>query len=68
VANWLTQLFGSRNQRILHGYSKNVDRANALEESFKALDDDQLRGKTAEFRARLGRGELFVRRRVEPLG
>ena len=57
MANWLTQLFGSRNQRILHGYSKNVARANALEESFKALTDEQLRGKTAEFRARLANGE-----------
>ena len=57
MANWLTQLFGSRNQRILHGYSKNVARANALEESFKALSDEQLRGKTAEFRARLANGE-----------
>ncbi len=57
MANWLTQLFGSRNQRILHGYSKNVARANALEESFRALDDEQLRGKTAEFRGRLEQGE-----------
>ena len=57
MANWLTQLFGSRNQRILHGYSKNVARANALEESFKALSDEQLRGKTAEFRSRLEKGE-----------
>ena len=57
MANWLTQLFGSRNQRILNGYSKYVGRANALEESFKALSDEQLRGKTAEFRARLEKGE-----------
>ena len=57
MANWITQLFGSRNQRILHGYSKNVARANALEESFKALNDEQLKGKTAEFRARLANGE-----------
>ncbi len=57
MANWLTQLFGSRNQRILNGYSKNVVRANALEESFKALTDEQLRGKTDEFRARLAQGE-----------
>jgi preprotein translocase subunit SecA len=57
VANWLTQLFGSRNQRILNGYSKIVARTNALEESFKALSDEQLRNKTAEFRARLEKGE-----------
>jgi preprotein translocase subunit SecA len=57
VANWLTQLFGSRNQRLLHGYSKNVDRANALEATYKALSDEQLQGKTAEFRSRLAAGE-----------
>ena len=57
MANWLTQLFGSRNQRILHGYSKQVSRANALEDSFKSLSDEQLRGKTDEFRARLEKGE-----------
>jgi preprotein translocase subunit SecA len=57
VANWLTQLFGSRNQRILNGYSKQVSRANALEDSLKSLSDEQLRGKTAEFRTRLENGE-----------
>jgi preprotein translocase subunit SecA len=57
VANWLAQLFGSRNQRLLHGYNKSVARTNALEESFKALSDDQLRGKTDEFRQRLAGGD-----------
>jgi preprotein translocase subunit SecA len=59
VANWLAQLFGSRNQRLLHGYNRNVSRTNALEESFKALSDEQLQGKTAEFRARLAKGEAL---------
>ncbi len=57
MANWLTQLFGSRNQRLLNGYSKNVSRTNALEASYKALSDEQLQGKTAEFRKRLAAGE-----------
>jgi preprotein translocase subunit SecA len=57
VANWLTQLFGSRNQRLLQGYSKNVSRTNALEDSFKSLSDEQLQAKTAEFRERLSKGE-----------
>jgi preprotein translocase subunit SecA len=56
VANWLTQLFGSRNQRLLSGYSKNVGRINALEESYQALSDDGLKAKTAEFRERLAQG------------
>ena len=56
VANWLSQLFGSRNQRLLHGYTKSVNRANALEPTLKALSDADLRAKTEEFRARLAKG------------
>jgi preprotein translocase subunit SecA len=41
----------------LHGYSKNVNRTNALESDFKALSDAQLRAKTGEFRTRLEAGE-----------
>src|SRR5262249_35429084 len=57
VANWLSALFGSRNQRLLNGYSKFVNRTNQLEESFKALSDEQLKAKTTEFRERLAKGE-----------
>jgi len=56
VANWLTQLFGSRNQRLVNGYNKLVARTNAFEDSIKVLNDEQLRGKTAEFRQRLESG------------
>jgi len=59
VANWLTQLFGSRNQRLLSSYNKIVDKTNALEESFKALSDEQLQGKTAEFRQLLAQGKTL---------
>jgi len=57
VANWLTSMFGSRNQRLLNGYNKNVSRINALDATYRALSDEQLRGKTDEFRSRLGKGE-----------
>ncbi len=56
MANWLSQLFGSRNQRLLHGYTKSVSRANALEASLKPLSDDQLRARTEELRKRLAEG------------
>ncbi|HWK73051.1 MAG TPA: preprotein translocase subunit SecA [Povalibacter sp.] len=59
MANWLSQLFGSRNQRILSGYSRNVSRINALEPSFKELSDAQLQAKTVEFRERLAKGETL---------
>jgi preprotein translocase subunit SecA len=56
VANWLSQLFGSRNQRLLHGYSKSVNHANAQEAALKQLSDEALRAKTQEFRDRLAKG------------
>ncbi len=56
MANWLTRLFGSRNQRVIGGYSKLVSRIGALEASLASLSDEQLKAKTAEFRERLAKG------------
>ncbi len=55
--NFLTQIFGSRNDRLLKQYRKAVDRINALEPQFEKLSDDELRGKTQEFKDRLAKGE-----------
>ncbi len=52
MANFLTSIFGSRNQRLLRQYSKNVNKINSLEEGIQALDDDALRAKIDEFRQR----------------
>jgi len=57
VANFLTRIFGSRNQRLLRQYSKAVSRINALEEGLQALDDAALRARTDEFRQRFQDGE-----------
>jgi preprotein translocase subunit SecA len=54
--NWLSRLFGSRNQRLLRRYNRVVAAINQHEEAFKALDDAALRAKTAEFRERLAAG------------
>ncbi len=59
MANVLTRIFGSRNQRLVRQYSKTVNRINALEEDIKALDDAGLRAKTDEFRKRYGDGETL---------
>ncbi len=56
MANWITSLFGSRNQRLVAGYSKLVTRINALESTFQGLSDAQLRDKTSEFRQRIVTG------------
>jgi preprotein translocase subunit SecA len=52
----LTQIFGSRNDRLLKTYRRTIEKINALEPQFEALDDAALRAKTDEFRARLAQG------------
>ncbi|NIA06398.1 MAG: preprotein translocase subunit SecA [Actinobacteria bacterium] len=52
-----TAVFGSRNQRILNNYQKTVYQISAAEPEFRKLTDEQLRGKTDEFRGRLKQGE-----------
>ena len=53
----LTQIFGSRNERLLKQYRAVVQKVNALEVQFEGLTDDQLREKTQEFRDRSAKGE-----------
>ncbi|RZI71901.1 MAG: preprotein translocase subunit SecA [Variovorax sp.] len=57
ATNFLTQLFGSRNDRLLKQYRKTVDRINALEPAMEKLDEAALKGKTQEFKDRFSRGE-----------
>ena len=57
ATNFLTQIFGSRNDRLLKQYRKTVERINALEPQFEKLDDDALRAKTQEFKDRVAKGE-----------
>ena len=52
----LTQIFGSRNDRLLKQYRRVVERVNALEPQFEKLDDEALRGKTVELRQRVAQG------------
>lgn len=53
----LTKIFGSRNDRILRGYRKTVQKINALEPRYEAMDDAELRGCTDAFKQRLAAGE-----------
>ena len=59
IAGLLKNLFGSRNDRLLKTYRKQVERINALEPAMEALDDAALQAKTAEFRTRLAGGETL---------
>jgi preprotein translocase subunit SecA len=53
----LTSIFGSRNERLLKQYRRVVEQIGALEPQLEKLSDEQLRGKTAEFRERIAKGE-----------
>ncbi|MFA6584038.1 MAG: preprotein translocase subunit SecA, partial [Elusimicrobiaceae bacterium] len=50
---------GTKSERDLKKIQPIVDSVNALEPSFKALSDEQLKAKTDEFRKRLADGETI---------
>jgi preprotein translocase subunit SecA len=56
VLKLLTQIFGSRNQRVLKDMQRTVAAINALEESVKALPDEQFPEKTRDLKARFSAG------------
>ncbi|MFG1396733.1 preprotein translocase subunit SecA [Roseixanthobacter pseudopolyaromaticivorans] len=51
------KIFGSANDRMVRGFRPMVAAINALEPEVSALSDDQLRARTAEFRAQLAAGK-----------
>jgi len=57
MANFLTKLFGSRNDRLLKQYRRTAARINALEASYEKLDDAALQAKTTEFKGRVAQGQ-----------
>ncbi|WP_298212735.1 preprotein translocase subunit SecA [Acidovorax sp.] len=57
ATNFLTKIFGSRNDRLLKQYRKTVSRINAMEPDYEKLSDEQLKAKTQEFKERVAKGE-----------
>ena len=53
------KLFGTRSQREIKKLQPTLDKVLALEESYKALSEEELRGKTGEFKGRLEKGETL---------
>ncbi|SIQ71418.1 protein translocase subunit secA [Rhizobium sp. RU33A] len=53
------KIFGSSNDRRVKSYNPRVAQIAALEEKVKALTDEQLAAKTAEFRAELAAGKTL---------
>ncbi|AHB04240.1 MULTISPECIES: preprotein translocase subunit SecA [Pandoraea] len=56
IPGLLKKVFGSRNQRLIKQYQKTVAAINALEPQIAQLSDEQLRGKTEEFKQRIAQG------------
>ena len=55
----LAKVVGTQNERELKRLRPLVAEVNGLEPAIKALADDQLRAKTAEFRQRIAAGETL---------
>ena len=53
------KLFGTRSQRELKKIQPIVDQILALEDSYKALSEQELKDKTPQFKARLAQGETL---------
>jgi len=59
VANWLTRIFGSRNQRLVAQYNGIVKKINGFEPAIQALSDPELAAKTVQFRQQLAAGKTL---------
>ncbi|NGX15233.1 preprotein translocase subunit SecA [Wenzhouxiangella sp. XN24] len=59
MRNLFAGIFGSRNQRLLKSYSKNVKQINALEETVSALSPEDMKARTAELKAEVEAGKTL---------
>ncbi len=57
ISSLLKKILGSRNDRLVKQYASKVQAINAFEAAMQALSDEQLRAKTAEYKARFAKGE-----------
>ena len=53
------KIFGTRSEREIKKIRPTLDKILALEEEYKALSEEELKGKTAEFKNRLAQGETL---------
>ena len=53
----LSKIFGTSHEREMKRIQPVVDQINKLEPQMQALSDNQLKGKTEEFKKRLQNGE-----------
>ena len=57
ISDGLVRIFGNSNERLVRRMRPEITRINELEPAMQALSDDELKGKTAEFRERSAGGE-----------
>ena len=55
----IEKVFGTHSEKELKRIYPLVDKIEALDSTMAALSDDELRGKTDEFKARLAKGETL---------
>lgn len=55
----MKKIFGSRNDRLLKQYRRQVKEVNKFEAAMQALSDEELKAKTEQFRERLANGEAL---------
>lgn len=53
------KIFGTRSQREIKKLQPTVDKILALEDEYRALSEEELKGKTAQFKERLAKGETL---------
>jgi preprotein translocase subunit SecA len=59
ILNFLTKVFGSKNERELKKLQPFVEQINSLEPEIQAMSDDQLKAQTAKFKERVNQGETL---------
>ena len=59
VFGLIKNIIGTRNDREIKRIQSKVDLINSLEEKIKLLSDEELKGKTQEFKGRVSKGETL---------
>lgn len=57
VLNFLTKIFGSRNERVIRKYLPVVEKINSLESEIQVMSNEQLANQTILFKERIENGE-----------
>lgn len=59
ISSLLKAIFGTKNDREIKRMKKMVEKINALEPEYEKLSDEELKGKTEEFKKRLSEGQTL---------